>query len=86
MILGGMGVSYERGTPVGGEREFQQSHPRFGTGRSDFEGRVTNFKVCKDMFLKHGSSQGQNLALTVLFVPYSLDRGKPRSACAAARR
>jgi len=42
-----------------------------------------NLKVC----LKNDSSQGQNLALTVLYVPYSLDSGfrQPRAKCEAPR-
>ena len=32
-----------------------------------------SFKGCEDFCLKNGSSQGNNLALTVLFVPNSFD-------------
>ena len=31
----------------------------------------------KDFRIENGSSEGQNLALTGVFVPSSLDRGKP---------
>jgi len=34
-----------------------------------------NFEDFKDFYPKNGSSQAQNLAVTVFFVPDSLDRG-----------
>jgi len=38
-------------------------------------GRNDELKGFKDCHLKNGPSQGQDLALTVLFVPDSLDSG-----------
>ena len=39
------------------------------------ERTCNNFKGFKDFHLKNGSSQGQNLALTALLVPKSLELG-----------
>ena len=40
------------------------------------EREENNLKQFKDFCLKNGSSQGQNLTLTVLFIPNSLDSGQ----------
>jgi len=45
------------------------------TMRAAAEREGNNLKYSKDVCLKNGSSQGQNLALTVVFVPISLDSG-----------
>ena len=44
---------------------------------ADAEREGSNLKIGKDFYMKDGSSQGQNLALTGLFVPSLLDRGRP---------
>ena len=54
----GLGVSYERDTPV---------PPTAAEPRGD------SFNGLKDFRLKHGSSHGQNLAVIVLCVPNWLD-------------
>ena len=47
----------------------RSSAPEVGRSRSAAERKQINFRGLKDFYLKHGSSQGQNLALTVLCVP-----------------
>jgi len=48
----------------------------YGGGAADRDSN--NLKVSKYICLKNGSSQGQDLALTVLCVPNSLDSGMAR--------
>jgi len=52
----------------------------------DDEREGNNLKVFKDFRTENGSSQGQNLAVTVLHVPSSLDSGPLRRGGAAAPR
>ena len=47
-----------------------ESHSKVSNTVVEREG--DNFKGSKDIFLKNGSSQGQNLTLTVLFVTLSV--------------
>ena len=49
------------------------------------ERRGDNLKGFKGFHLKNGSSQGQDLALTVLYVPCSLDSGAARGEGALSR-
>ena len=44
------------------------------------ERRGNNLNSCQDFRTENGSSQGQNLSLTGLFVPSSLDKDFPRLA------
>ena len=44
--------------------------------RAATERNGNNLKGSKDTCLKNGSSQGQNLALTALYVPSSFDSGR----------
>ena len=60
----GQGGSYQRGTPV---RAPAPDTPRFRTEREQLE-RFSRLEP---------ESQGQNLALTVVCVPCSLDSGAP---------
>jgi len=68
-VLGGLAVSYERGTPVDGGRARDPVAP------SAVEPGGDDLKGFKYFRLKNGSSQGPNLALTGLFVPTFLDSG-----------
>ena len=54
---------------------FEASHGGRHLLISAGERRVDNFNGFKDFRTENGSSQGQNLALTGLFVPSSLDSG-----------
>ena len=68
-------VSYERGTPVPdtGEARARGRHAAQGRGRGIASERRHNMlKGIKDFLTE---SQGPNLALTVLHMPYSLDGG-----------
>ena len=77
VVLGGGAVSYERGTPVEGWCEAARwpSHLLSAPAKgSVLRGAVER----KGNTLKRlPEGQGQNLALTVLCVPYSLDSGSP---------
>jgi len=46
------------------------------SSKSSAEREGNNLKYFNDFSLKNGSIQGQNLVLTVLYVPCSLDNGK----------
>ena len=49
--------------------------PLYSSFETASERRGNNSKVFKDFSLKNGSSQGQSLALAVLYVPSLLDSG-----------
>ena len=52
-----------------------EPHPRASRPPLNPERRRDNLNGFKDVCTENGSIQGQNLALTVLYVPYSLDGG-----------
>ena len=72
MVLGGGGVSYERGTPL-------------DSGFSAAERGGKNLNSGEDLRTEHGSKQGPILALTVWCVPNSLDGGNTRGETTRVR-
>ena len=50
------------------------SRLKYDQGEIRFRERKEQHRKCQDLCLKNGSSEGQNMALTVLCVPISLEQ------------